>query len=252
MGIPSPFMSWTNDIIVIKNKLHIPISKFNKNLNELAIKIFENGYDIRFQTTQIIPVLINELIVRFIYSIRRLIKYYSTEKDNIKINDILKECNPFNRPDVVRMLTVAHGTFCMIDIGDAFISGFMYGAGSFNIEKCIMSINVIGIGRFSLSIIEEVNKNRNVSKLENYENLLLIKKNVCDYYIEGLKELSEVYNDKYLLAFVDELQNSSMYEEAFSKSIVLARKRGVPEQKILKNKEEIDLYFKGDKENEKK
>ena len=41
-------------------------------------------------------------------------------------------------------------------------------------------------------------------------------------------------------------------KEAFDKSIVLARKRNVPEKNIIKNKEDIDLYFKGGNINGKK
>ena len=253
MGIPSPFMSWTNDIIALKNKLNFPVFKFEKSLNEIALKIFEKGYDIRFQAAQIIPVLINELIVRFIYSIRRLIKYYSkTEKDNINISDIWKECNPFSSSDVKRMLTVAHGSFCIIDLSDALISGWVYGSGSFNIEKCIMKVNVIGIGRFTISLFGELNNNRKINKLQNNKSILFKNRSVCDYYIEGLKELSEIYDDKNLVSFINELKNSNMYKEAFDKSVVLARKRKVPEKNILKNKEEIDLYFKGENTNGKK
>ena len=253
MGIPSPFMTWTNDIIVLKNKLNFPVFKFEKSLNEIAMKIFEKGYDIRFQTTQIIPVLINELIVRFIYSTRRLIKYYSkTEKDNINLSDIWKECNPFSSPDVKRMLTIAHGTFCIIDLSDAFISGCIHGKGSFNIEKFIMRINIVGIGRFTISVLGELNRNNKINKLEGNKNILLKNKSICDYYIEGLKELSQIYDDKDLLTLTDEIKNSNMYKEAFDKSVVLARKRNVPEEEILKNKEEIDLYFKGENINAKK
>lgn len=74
MGIPSPIWSWSNDIIAIKRELNIPASEFDKSVNDLALKLFERGYDVRFQTTQFIPVVINEMIVRLFYSIRRLIK----------------------------------------------------------------------------------------------------------------------------------------------------------------------------------
>ena len=38
-----------------------------------------------------------------------------------------------------------------------------------------------------------------------------------------------------------------MYIKAFEKTITLAEKRKVPEDKILKNKTEIDFYFNGGK-----
>ena len=36
MGIPSPFWSWTNDVIAIKRNLKIPAAEFDKIINELA------------------------------------------------------------------------------------------------------------------------------------------------------------------------------------------------------------------------
>ena len=81
-------------------------------LNYFALNIFEKGYDARFQTAQAIPVFINELIVRLIYSIRRLVKYISeTDKDTRNLKSLWSACEPFSNPTVKRMLTVAHGTF---------------------------------------------------------------------------------------------------------------------------------------------
>ena len=116
MGIPSPLWSWTNDIIAIKRKLNIPVSEFDKSINELAIQMYKEGYDARFQVTQAIPVFINEMIVRLIYSIRRLVRYYADVKSEERSFRLLwKSCEPFSNATVKRMLTVAHGTFCLID-----------------------------------------------------------------------------------------------------------------------------------------
>jgi len=46
-------------------------------MNEMALKMYEQGFDFRFQTVQAIPVFINEMVVRLVYSIRRLIKYFA-------------------------------------------------------------------------------------------------------------------------------------------------------------------------------
>ena len=48
-----------------------------------------------------------------------------------------------------------------------------------------------------------------------------------------------------LLTFVDDLQQSDMYKQAFHKTVLLAEKRSVPEDKILRNKSDIDAYFRG-------
>lgn len=114
MGIPSPIWAWSNDVIAIKAKLNIPVTEFDKSVNELALKLFEKGYDVRFQTTQAIPVFINEMVVRLLYSIRRLIGYYiSIPKKDRSWGLLWKSCEPFSNATVKRMLTVAHGTFCM-------------------------------------------------------------------------------------------------------------------------------------------
>ena len=96
MGIPSPIWSWTNDIIAIKRKLNIPVGELDKSINELALEIYKQGYDARFQTAQAIPVFINELLVRIIYSVRRLLKYFtSTKSEDRSFSTLWKVCEPF-------------------------------------------------------------------------------------------------------------------------------------------------------------
>ena len=85
------------------------VGKSFKSVNELALKLFEKGYDVRFQTTQTIPVFINEIVVRMLYSIRRLIKYYITVPSEDRCwGELWKSCEPFSNATVKRMLTVAH------------------------------------------------------------------------------------------------------------------------------------------------
>lgn len=143
MGMPSPIWAWSNDVIAIIAKLNIPVTEFDKFVNELALKLFEKGYDVRFQTTQAIPVFINEMVVRFLYSIRRLIGYYIfvPKKDRSWVL-LWKSCEPFSNATVKRMLTVAHGTFCIIDIGDATIREFEKGIESFNVVEFFMLLNI--------------------------------------------------------------------------------------------------------------
>ena len=250
MGIPSPILAWSNDIIVIREiieeKQKIPISEFAKSFAELALKMFEKGYDVRFQTAQAIPVFINEMVVRLLYSIRRLIKYFITipnEKRSLSL--LWKSCEPFSNATVKRMLTVAHGTFCLIDIGDASIRAIATGAGSFNITEFLLRFNVIGIGRFTISFYGEVK--RRVQLKESNAEAVFIKREIfiVDDYMEGLKELSEAYNDKDLLSFADDFQKCNLYKDAFTKSVQLAKLRNVPDEKSVKSKAEIDNYFRG-------
>ncbi len=246
MGIPSPILAWSNDVIVIKRKLNIAASDFDKSLNEFAMKMFEHGYDVRFQTAQIIPVFVNEMVVRFIYSIRRLIKYYSNvPKEKRSFSILWKSCEPFSNATVKRMLTVAHGTFCLIDIGDATIRGFATGAGFLNVTECFMRINITGVGRFTISLYGEIKRGTQKGKFKNEFLHVNREKIIVEDYVQGLKQLAELYNDEHLIDFVSDFQTSNMYIEAFDKSVKLARLRKVPEDKLLDSKSTIDTYFQG-------
>ena len=245
MGIPSPLFCWMNDIIAIKRTLHIEASEFDKIFNEVAIDIYKKGYDIRFQTAQLFPVLINELIVRFIYSLRRIIKFLKEFNfRKIEYKELWKNCEPFSNGTVKRMLTVAHGSFCLIDISDSTVRGFVTGGGNFNISEFIMRLNIAGVGRFSLCLYSEMTINKNNIKKEIY---YLKKKSILvDDYINSLKILSKRYDDKELLNFVDNFKDSDNYKDLFEKSVQLAKKRDVSNDKIVKNKVDIDTYFKRD------
>lgn len=246
MGIPSPIWSWSNDVIVIKRKLNIPVSEFDKSVNELALKLFEKGYDIRFQTTQAIPVFINEIVVRLIYSVRRLIKYYMiVPKENRSFALLWKSCEPFSNATVKRMLTIAHATFCLIDIGDATIRGFKTGAGAFNVVEFFMRLNIVGVGRFTVSLYGEAKRSLQLNKANAEALFVKREKTIVEDYIIGLKILSAAYDDESLLIFISDFQTSDFYKEFFDSSIKLARMRNVPENKIRKTKEDIDSYFRG-------
>lgn len=145
MGVPSPLWTWTNDIIAIKAKLGLNATETDKAMNKLALEIFEKGYDTRFQTSQAIPVFLNELLVRFFYAVRRLFRYFSeTSKTERSFKIMWRKCEPFSNPTVKRMLTVAHGTFCLVDAGDAVARAFVSGAGTFDAFEFILRLNVVG------------------------------------------------------------------------------------------------------------
>lgn len=246
MGIPSPLWTWINDIIAIKAGLGIEPSEVDKAIGELAVNIYTEGYDARFQTAQTIPVFLNELLVRLLYAIRRLYKYFSeTPKNNRSFALMWKACEPFSNATVKRMLTVAHGTFCLVDVGDAVVRSFIAGDGAFNAVEFVLRLNVVGVGRFAISLYGETKRSiayHHAKKEAEFASREIV---IVDNYIEGLKILSRQYDDKYLLTFVNDFERSDTYIDAFKKSIALAELRNVPANKILKSKADIDDYFRG-------
>jgi len=245
MGIPSPLWTWTNDIIAIKRSLNIPASNFDKAVNDLALNIYKEGYDARFQTAQAIPVFINELLVRVIYAVRRLVKYFAeTDECDRSFALMWKTCEPFSNPTVKRMLTVAHGTFCLLDISDATFRGFAEGAGAFNPVEFYLRLNIVGVGRFAISLYGEGKRAINYWREEKEAIFAEKEKTIVDNYIAGLNILAQKYDDRLLLTFVSDLRESDMYIAAFRKSSKLSELRNVPSEKNLKTKADIDSYFR--------
>lgn len=246
MGIPSPLWTWTNDVIVIKAKLGLRVTETDKTMNELALNIFEKGYDTRFQTAQVIPVFLNELLVRLIYAIRRLFRYFSeTPKADRSFALMWKKCEPFSNPTVKRMLTVAHGTFCLVDIGDAVGRSFVAGAGTFNAVEFVLRLNIVGVGRFAISLYGETKRAISYKHAKQEAEFASREGIIVNSYIEGLKILSLKYDDAKLLMFINDFEKSDAYAEVFGKSVALAELRDVPVNKILKSKSDIDRYFGG-------
>lgn len=245
MGIPSPLWTWTNDIIAIKKKLHITNLEFDKTINKFAVEIYKQGYDLRFEVAKAIPVFVNELVVRMVYSIRRLVRFYLNNQNRVRSFKLIWElCEPFSNASVKRMLIVAHGTFCLLDVGDALAQGFINGNGSFRIDQFVMRLNIVGLGRFTISLYGQANRGIKLYQAKKENLSLRQEKIIIADYIDGLKILSQAYDDKELLLFTKELNESDMYVEAFEKSVLLAEKRNVPKNQILRNKADIDSYFK--------
>ena len=85
----------------------------NRNtLAVLATKAFQNGYDARWGLTMAIPVVLCDLSIRFIWSVRR---FFGDKKE-------LSECIPSDKqPDLRMMVLVGNGTLCIVDGADAAI-----------------------------------------------------------------------------------------------------------------------------------
>ena len=248
-GIPSPMWAWVNDIVAIKGAMKIQANEFDQELGNFAVKIFEKGFDLRFQAVQLIPVFVNEITVRFIYGLRRLIKYFkTTEKEERSFSLLWKSCEPFSNPSVKRMLTVSHGVSCLIDAGDATVRAFVAGAGHLDLQEFFLRLNIAGVGRFAVSLYGEADRAIILARIEASATFADRETIILTNYIEGLKELSEIYDDSDLVNFVDDFKKSDSYIHAFVKTINIAEKRKVPDEKILKTKSDIDRYFAGGKQ----
>ena len=112
-----------------------------QDLATLATRVFQEGYDARYGATMAIPVILNELLIRLIWSL----KHYFYHKKPIK------ECIPTMKHDDLRvMLIFGQGTLCIMDGADAAIR-----SGG-NWLLFFMRLNIIGWFRFVSLVLKEV------------------------------------------------------------------------------------------------
>ncbi len=249
-GIPSPLLCWTNDIIVLKSKLGLSHTDFINQINELAVTIYKNGFDIRFQAAQSIPVLINEMLVRFIYCIRRFVKLYSESKRLPQIKQCLMESYSLSdNPTLSRMLAVAHGTFCIMDVGDAAIQGFVKGGGTFNPVEFLLRINITGICRFTVSLYGEVKKSIFTHNAERDIIILHFENIQIKDYIESLQKLSHKYDVKAIYQSIESFKSQNKYAKSLKKTVELANKWDIPHDEIIHNIKELDKTIYEDLKN---
>lgn len=183
-GIPGPILALAKEISAIPLFKNIKIDD-DMSLSLFLSKLFngtlmmqrdENGqiiknsvikFDLRAELgvalelcKQALPIIANECIVRTFYFIRRLAM--AMKENNVgSIADMKKidwnSVKPINNPTIARMLTISTGVFTALDIGEAIAT-----------QKCWVSINYAGIGRFVVAIGSDVSwglKARNVKKV---------------------------------------------------------------------------------------
>lgn len=242
MGIPSPIWSWVNSIIVLKSKLGFPDTEFDRRLCEIAVEVYKAGVDFRFTVAQSIPVIMNELVVRLFYSIRKYINICKGGDRHLYTwKEIWNICKPLKNPTLTRMLTIAHGTFCALDLGDATIRAFIKGGGYFNPVEFFVRLNVVGVGRFTVALYSEVKMSIRVKEAKHRAMFARKERYIIEDYIRGLNELSLYYNDSNFSNLVETLAHSKDVKLVFAQSIEIAKSRDV--ENPLLTKADIDHYF---------
>ncbi len=109
-GIPIPFF----EIFQFCDFGNFTSAGGDYTIATLAMKVYENGYDARFGMALAIPVMLNDLMVRFIWALK---KHFYAKKD-------WKDCIPSNKHSDLRiMLLVSNASFCLVDGIDAVARG---------------------------------------------------------------------------------------------------------------------------------
>ncbi len=128
---------------------------------------------------QALPVVINEVLVRGAYFIRRFITELKN-KNSLKEIDWEKVI-PVNNRTVARMMTISSGTFTAIDMADAAVHAAPKSADLTTfLSNMLLRVNFIGIGRLTIAVtvdtgmgVSKVVKRNNRMKLQEEQMLLL-------------------------------------------------------------------------------
>ncbi len=244
LGIPTPVWTMINQYAMQARDIPLPAPRFLERFQQLANQVYEQGYDVRFLAAQSVPVLLNEAITRLFYAVRRLFAYASsTNPGDFSMQAMWEACEPFSNSTVQRMLTVAHGTFCLLDTTDAAIRGVVTGAGTFNVREFMMRLNLVGAGRFAISLYGEGVRAVALQTAGPNAEFARRERTIVEDYLDGLRELGRLYDDRHLVDFTEDFKRSAPYERAFAKSVQLAQLRKVTEERILASKSDIDAYF---------
>ncbi len=101
---------------------------------------------------QSVSIIINELLVRGLYFIRRFISEMKEKRDIAELD--WRKVLPFNNRTINRMLTISTGTFMAVDMVDAAVRGAVNsgGNGAVFAKEFILRVNFVGVGRFAVAV----------------------------------------------------------------------------------------------------
>ncbi len=162
-GISGLFLSFLKEISMLPG---IKDSSLPEVLNDLYLhkkdSPLTHKLDLRTELAvvkeQSMPIIVNEVIVRTGYFVRHLI----IETKDKELKDVeWSRVVPFYNRTIVRMMTVASGTFTAVDLMDAAVETVAK-----HPEACtsipsflgamVMRVNFVGLGRFAIAVTTDV------------------------------------------------------------------------------------------------
>lgn len=221
--------------------------------SEVMISVFEKGYDLRFGITTAIPVILSELMIKVIWVIRQ--KFIRKKTWN--------ECLPTSKhADLRIMLVVGNTTLCLVDGVDAAVHGIV----GQNVVSFICHLNLTGwarlimlvfrelrirygavvteaIDQFVNKVLEDVQTPAERSQIQEFFlRLETYNQRLDDLFTEFVVQTEKEYYRLY--TEINATFNESIpLSERADHSIKLAQMSGVSEDRIIKNRKELDDLF---------
>lgn len=163
-GLPGIFLSLLKEIAMLPGVNHTELPQIINDLYQnTKDSPLTDKLDLRTELTvvneQAMPVIFNEVIVRSLFLVRHIL---IESKDKNSISEInWSRVVPLGNRTIVRMMTIASGTFVAVDAADAAIrTAVEHPEACANLPMflgtMIMRINFVGIGRFTIAVATDV------------------------------------------------------------------------------------------------
>ena len=245
-GVPIPFMSLFQFIGIGR----FSVGKDKNTFAEVMVKVFQEGYDFRHGIAMAIPVIINELLTRALWTLKRRF-YYGLS---------WKECIPSSKDKVLRfMLLISTGTLCVMDGIDAFFRG-----GGNDVLICLR-LNYVAWLRLIYFVCKELKRyiqpilNRLLEKIVIWTKDAILpgaeRERILAFY-EDLNQYQGDLSNK-LQDFTEQLEKDLVIQESLLHDIYnnedftvrleasqkMAVAHGVRPQYILKDTSDLDVLF---------
>lgn len=244
-GIPIPFA----ELFLMCNFGRFQVGKDRQTLADIMTRAFQEGYDARHGGAMAIPVLLEECMIRVLWSVKR---HFYAHKD-------WSECIPTNaHADLRIMLIVGNATLCLIDGADAVIR-----SGG-NALAFVLHMNLIAWARLVLLVLRELRIRYGSSVdaaamkflsqtgfadkyalRQYYERMGTYRKNLDEQLRQFTVQVEKEYKE--FEASVDYILNGSGQNsmERMRASAMFAAKYGVPQNRIMHSTRELDAWIMG-------
>ena len=249
-GIPGFVLSTLKELSALPffNSSKINYKGQTISYSQMIAKIFngtyfkdENNNPIRFDlraeigiinelSEQLIPVLINECIIRSFYAISRLC--YEIKDKNIQNFDELKKINPanflpFNSDSLNKMLLVSKATFTAIDTSQAAVAAYINKDDI--VKDFLVRINIPGIVSLTISCCIEIKtliKKKKFNDFTDNNVIPALKDLTLDrdksrilYSLEYLKTSFDITKEKNLIKKAEKLVWLNNWESLIIKTL---------------------------------